>query len=331
MSALSAAYYYQQQKSDNFQCQHFLPVLNIPKRDYPLKTEVTYLFNKYCITEDALTFKDELTKEFLESNKFILVDHHKSPYSASAAAVFDHRPRDDTAVFDKNCLLNINAVGSCCTLIAELYLSSVEQQESCILNMLRSTIILDTVNFSEAAARATPKDHEICSALEKMLNNTEDCLEQRDSVFKDLVKARSDVTSLTAAQLLRKDLKLVQFTDGKTVALPGFPLRVQDFILKLSASEAVLEFAKEFDCAVVLLMGMFVDSEDKVHRDFGIINIKDEALSTALHNKIIELKEPQLMLDKLSNCDFLKGHFYKQNNIKVTRKHIMPIVKELAN
>ncbi|KAM7349269.1 exopolyphosphatase prune [Cochliomyia hominivorax] len=336
--AVSLAYFYQNNKKDLLnltQTNNFLPILNIPRRDYPLKTEVRHAFQENNIDDELLTFKDELSDTFLMNSTFVLVDHHVSPWSKNCIAIYDHRPKDERAKIPEKCQLNLNLVGSCATLIAEEFIKAnmLGAREKDILNLLRSTIVLDTVNFSETAARATPKDVEICLRLEETLQKYMS-LESRDILFECLVKARADVSSLTAAQLLRKDLKILTSSKDKSinVAIPGFPLPVQQFILKLNAVEDVKEFAKEFNCNVILLMGMYVQPEDNsVHRDFGLINISDNNLCESIKKRLLTLDEPNLNVETYKECNFMDGAFYKQNNIKITRKHILPIVKNVID
>ncbi|XP_037813656.1 exopolyphosphatase PRUNE1 [Lucilia sericata] len=337
--AVSMAYYYQKNRNSCLntpKAYNYLPVLNIPKRDYPLKTEVKYIFQENNISEEWLTFKDELNEDFLKDSAFVLVDHHVSPWLKNCIAIYDHRPKDAAAIISDKCDLHLNLVGSCATLVAEKFVNAkmLDASEKEILNLLRSTIVLDTVNFSESAARATPKDLEICLALEEVLEKF-NCLQNRETLFETLVKARADVGSLTASQLLRKDLKIL--TSNKNggninIAIPGFPLLVQHFISKSGAEDAVKEFAQEFNCSVVLLMGMFVQPEDNsVHRDFGLINISDSTMCESIKKRLLSLDEPNLCVELYNNCNFMDGSFYKQQNIKITRKHVLPIVKNILD
>lgn len=338
VSAISLAYYYQNNETEASHIthlKHFLPILNIPRRDYPLKTEVKYMFQKNNINDELLTFKDELNDDFLKNNQYVLVDHHVSPWTKKSIAIYDHRPKDELADIPDKCKVNLYLVGSCATLIAEEFIKSkmLGEIERDILNLLRSTIVLDTVNFSKDAARATPKDVEICSALEEVLEKSY-TLQSRDKLFEDLVKARADVSSLTASQLLRKDLKILSSSKDNSVkvALPGFPLPVQQFILKDNADEAIKEFSNEFNCSVVLLMGMYVHPDDNsVHRDFGLININNQELCETIKTRLLSLDELNLSVENCKDCNFMDGSFYKQFNIKVTRKHILPIIKKLID
>lgn len=335
--AITLAYYYQTNNSYTLRegIKYFLPVLNIPKRDFPLKTEVRYLFKLYNINDDELTFRDELNEDFMQRNTFVLVDHHNSPWLKNCVAIFDHRPKDKEAVISEECEVHIDMVGSCATLIADLYIKAkmISNTESVNLGLLRSTIILDTVNFSESAARKTPKDVQICSELENVLHQFGD-LHARDVLFETLIKARADISSLTASQLLRKDLKILTSSKDANIriAIPGFPLPVQHFILKSNAEGAVKELANEFKCSIVLLMGMYVHPIDgSVHRDFGVINIDNSPLRELIEKHLIVMDELTLLAQSYNECNFMEGSFYKQHNIKITRKHIIPILKKIID
>ncbi|XP_037936168.1 exopolyphosphatase PRUNE1 [Teleopsis dalmanni] len=335
VSALCLAYFYHENKLKSLTttAKNFIPILNIPRKDYQLKTEVNFLFNKYQIQVENLTFRDDMQDELIKRSEFILVDHHVSPFATHCAEVFDHRPLDETAKLPETCKTNIQLVGSCATLIGELFLKNISTENDINkyylpLELLRNTIILDTVNFSSAAGRATTKDSTVCEAIEKILHKT-DYNMSRSDIFDMLRTARADISHLTASQLLRKDLKIItNSNESLKIAMPGFPLQVQDFILKPQAAESLREFAMENNCAIVLLIGMFVREDDgTVKRDIGIININSPKLCAKIENELLNSKDPSLDLQHVNSCCFLGGQFYLQNNIKATRKHIIPIVK----
>lgn len=163
-------------------------------------------------------------------SKFILVDHHvATPLVANGSilAIFDHRPRDNNAQISADCNVKINEVGSCATLIADeiraLDQSFEDHRE--LVSFLRGPIVLDTVHFLESVGRAKPLDIEINAAIETTLGSTE---ADRLKLFNELIKARSDVSSLSTMQLLFKDLKIISNKDKSyVVAFPGFPILVE--------------------------------------------------------------------------------------------------------
>ena len=77
-------------------------MLNIPKEDYRLRTEVTYAFSKLNITEDMLVFRDSLDlMELNEAGKLALtlVDHNvlrgeEYVMESAVTEVIDHHQRE---------------------------------------------------------------------------------------------------------------------------------------------------------------------------------------------------------------------------------------------
>lgn len=150
--------------------------------------------------------------------------------AANVIEVIDHRPLDVNASFPPECRVILNEVGSCATLIADVIRSSVPVpgawRNYCdLLQLLHGTIILDTLNLSASADKARPLDVEMITEIEHIIFfDTKD----RKYLFNELVKARSNVDSLTTLQLLSKDLKIITNSSNVLiVAIPGFPILVQ--------------------------------------------------------------------------------------------------------
>jgi len=56
-----------------------IPVLNIPREEYRLRTEITYTMEKYFIPADDLIFIDEIDLKVMKDHgnlKVTLVDHN---------------------------------------------------------------------------------------------------------------------------------------------------------------------------------------------------------------------------------------------------------------
>lgn len=178
---------------------------------------------------------NEVSPELLNVSKFILVDHHvPTPFVANGQiiAIFDHRPRDTrNSQFSCDCKVTMNEVGSCATLIADeirVLNQSLENNRE-LIDFLRGPIVLDTVHFLESAGRTKPLDIEINGAIESTLGLTE---ADRLNLFNELIKARSNVSSLSTMQLLSKDLKIISNKDKSyVVAFPGFPILVEVSVL----------------------------------------------------------------------------------------------------
>ena len=78
-----------------------IPLLNIPQQKYYLRTETTFLFRNHGISDDLLTFCDDLDLHDLQRQqklKLSLVDHNVLPEKYSdlddyVISVTDHRPQ----------------------------------------------------------------------------------------------------------------------------------------------------------------------------------------------------------------------------------------------
>lgn len=160
--------------------------------------------------------------------------------------------------------------------------------------------------------------------------------EHRDNIFHELSNARKDVSSLTSYQLLLKDMKILENKESsKIVALPGFPMLVSEYLQKPNIEESIAMFVEKYTCDVVVLIGLTYDKSDNVQRDIGIIKCNDKE-STLLYERI----KQALIQSSNPNFDFeayipdrsdLKqvGEFFKQNNVKLSRKQIVPKVVEI--
>lgn len=163
-----------------------------------------------------------------------MVDHHVATSVTSndrTVEIIDHHPYDaKNAQVSVDCLLKLNEVGSCATLVAD-EVRTIEKSfanQNDLISFLRGPIVLDTINFSQSADKVRPLDIEINQEIEAALGLK---VEDRSKLYNDLVKARSDVSSLSALQLLSKDMKMITSSDkSNVIAIPGFPVLVEVFI-----------------------------------------------------------------------------------------------------
>jgi len=134
-----------------------IPMLNIPHEDVPLRTEV-----KFCLKENLskIPTRDDLKLDTLSNLQLVLVDHHvlqkqDSSLLPKIIEIIDHREQSSLATFPPDCQIKIDLVGSCSSLVADKVLKENYQDEFG-LELLRSTIITDTVNFSPKAKKQLP-------------------------------------------------------------------------------------------------------------------------------------------------------------------------------
>lgn len=270
---------------ENQSTERVLPILNIPRVDLPLKTEVVHLLKAQNINLDDIICRDEIELQNLvdeEKINLILVDHHLTPYGKKTISVIDHRPFDKNSNLNESCLKNIDLVGSCASLIADQIRKDVDLSVSSdfdeILKMLHVTTVLDTINFSKDADKARPLDVEVTEFIENHLK-LENPLNYRQKSFEDLVNARADVSTLNTLQILSKDLKIISNPKGTLkIALPGFPISVKEYIQMPGAEENVKKFAETNNLDLVCLLGMRCVG-NSCKRDLGFINFKNAELT----------------------------------------------------
>jgi len=99
-----------------------LPLLNIPREDVSLRTEVEFCLGKTLLSK--IPTRDEIEFDKLEKVQLVLVDHHKlieelAFLSPKILTIIDHRQEDPNADIPKECDKIIQLVGSCATLVSE--------------------------------------------------------------------------------------------------------------------------------------------------------------------------------------------------------------------
>jgi exopolyphosphatase len=336
ISSITLAYHLNQNPESHIIPQNFrnssftfAPIINAVKHQIPLKTEVTYWLKKYDIDPDILIAKDEL--DLSQISNFILVDHHISSFSSKVVSVLDHRPFDIKFSLSKECFKDIQEVGSCATLIGDTIIKNLKNEEKKqykqVFKLLYGPIVLDTINFNEAADKVRQLDKDVAEYIEKVLE-IQDISTERNKVYDELVFARADISSLNSLQLLSKDLKIISSEDGKVrVAIPGVP--VLQYLTMENAKESIQKFSEDENIDVVVLMGMIPVGES-IERFVGTIDIKNKKLFEDVIDAMKSMKNPELNLVE-KNANFMNGKFFQQFNIKASRKQILPVLKQLIN
>lgn len=142
----------------------------------------------------------------------------------------------------------------------------------------------------------------------------------RKSLFKELNAIKSAVSALDSYQLLFKDMKVIR----GAIAIPGFPIPVQEYIRMANAEGNVRRFASELNCEVVVLMGRSSKKGLK-RRDLALVNINDSKLFAKCKKSLKD--SPEFKFHQISS--FMDGPVYEQLNTKMSRKELVPILNQL--
>ena len=222
LSAILYAYYKQLKSNENEGI--YVPIVNVPQEDLSLRKELLFLLKPSHIEETSIVCIDQFNK-FFPSNQFnsninslqlksvVLVDHNRlidseKEFTPIVTEVIDHHA-DETHFLPNLSKKVIETVGSCTTLLSEIFLNdksiNIDNQ---IAKLLLATILVDTVNFDESAKKTTAKDVDMATLLTKIANvdSLSNDLFQKN-LFDEVNKEKSNIDSFTTNELLRKDYK----------------------------------------------------------------------------------------------------------------------------
>lgn len=301
-----------------------IPMLNIPLEDVPLRTEV-----KFCLKENLgkIPTRDDLNLTTLSNLKLVLVDHHVLQTQDLSllpriVEIIDHREQSPLAKFPPDCQITRELVGSCSSLIADKVLNE-NYQDDFGLELLRATIITDTVNFSSHAKKATALDISITEKIEKMLPNL---LPSRKTVFSDISNAKRDIQGFTTEQLFRKDLKIVPLPNETQAAVPSTLLLADEICKKfedVEELEAIFDkFCQRYNSQLLIIIGHNHGKRDilfyypEEHKNCSEL-VNDMKKSLLEHAEI----NAKVFKELSSRCLLIK-----QGNVTFTRKKILPIL-----
>lgn len=330
VSAISLAFFHTKNKNRPYQIRNheFIPMLNIKRGDLKLKTEVLYFFGLHGIESDNVLCKDEISDAVLNGSCHILVDHHVSPYRKTVKQVFDHRPLDKHSHFTDDCIVRIEEVGSCSTLIADYILQSEHtldrDDELQVLNLLYGPIVLDTINFDPIKTK--PLDILVMDKIVQLLNATDT---HREQLFRGLQAAQFGVESLTVYDLLERDLKVVVDPSGRhKIPIASMPVSVRQFTQMPDIANSVTDFHRKHNSFVIVVLGREL-VDDKIQRDFLVLNCSSGS-NSKLDTIVSRLRaEPSLEIDTLTpvdivGCSAIMGTL----PMKISRKQILPIIQK---
>ncbi|XP_048251060.1 protein prune homolog 2-like isoform X2 [Haliotis rufescens] len=305
----------------------FVPVLAIPRCQYQLHTEITYLLGRHDIPPDLLTFADDVDLASLAPHlQLTLVDHHVlrtqlSPLDQYVVCVIDHRPVEKH--LDKRVSCTIDLVGSCCTLVTE----EIARDDTFILDttvatLLLGTILTDTINMSEAAGKTTARDVAAIDTLKLILPQVD-----TQALFDGIHQAKTDVSGLSSHDLLKKDVKLVAGA-SLSIAMCSVMMSSQDLLHKEDVVAALGSFTAENAVDAVVMM-LLSTPRGEPHRELAVYS-PQRIYRQQIADVLECCSSPNLMLETVSDGPDDIAVF-NQGNVQASRKKVMPILKAFLN
>ncbi|XP_069806504.1 exopolyphosphatase PRUNE1 [Dendropsophus ebraccatus] len=327
VSAIALAYYLA--KTSSSKNLAYVPVLNIPREDFPLRTESTFFLKENRISPELLIFRDEIDLGGLyEAGRLglSLVDHNVLPRTDSfmedvVTEVIDHHILERRP--SRICQVTVELVGSCATLVTEKIVREAPHiLDSQLASMLQGTIVLDCVNMAPAAGKVTPKDTEYVTILESKFPD----LASRGAVFDSLQNAKFDVSGLTTDQMLRKDLKALVSRDIK-LAISAIYMNIEEFLIRKNLEKEMQDFCQRHHYNVIIAMAISFTSANEPMRQIAVYS-HEEALRAMVSKVLEEATTPSLELSLLPchHCNHITA--YSQGNVVASRKKVLPILKD---
>ena len=299
-----------------------LPVLNIPRQDYPLKTELVEALQTQGVAESDLVFRSDLEMSKIPNLQLILVDHNilsdeDHDYEDKVTEVIDHHKKETRC---ENAVIEM--VGSCSSLVLRQILKENPGfTDTTSLKLIHSTILIDTVLLDPDAKKVTDVDIEMVEKCEKLIGDVD-----RKEVFDKLIEAKRKVDHLNAKQLLRRDFKTLRTRESKNVCLSSVPMLAESWSLLESVDDHVQSFMSDGDFSLVMVLGSYFGDDTK-KRDFIIIG--DDSLTQVVIQALESSTDPELKLAKYENLMNKDFHGFSQGNVAASRKQIMPIAKSV--
>jgi exopolyphosphatase len=303
-----------------------VPVINIPRRDFILRTEAVYLFDVLGIDGTALLFIDEIdlgAPHRKQGLGLTLVDHNslskdQAGYGDAVEAIIDHH--EDMGRYPGAGLRRIEPVGSAATLVAEMML----RDQPALLDegtatLLLGTILLDTVNLSPSARRAALKDRDVAARLGAVAHRGPNAL------FDALQAAKFDVSNLRTADLLRKDYK--QWDAGRIMyGVSSVLTPLTNWIaMDPEIVDGLSAYLRSRDLNCLIAMMAYTGAGDAFRRELAVL-APDPALRARLRTLLRANVAGLSPIHPLGLKNAGHADFFTQEDLSLSRKKLQPIL-----
>ena len=352
-----------------------IPLVNIPARDLALRPELTTLLSHANLKPSDLITLDDLPSLPPSKTSWTLVDHNAltgplaSTYSGTAniTACIDHH--DDESFIPATATPRIiTKSGSCSSLVTThlhepwvqlaLFSSSIGaangQQSYLVIDDTHYTstwdaqvallalgaVLIDTQNLT-STHKVTKHDTQAVKLLEAFINMSPRMSPKydRDAFYAEIDTAKSDISALSLADILRKDYKSWSEGDlelGIASVVQGLPFLREKADAEAGSKDALVrtcvEFAKERSLGLFAVMTAFTNAKGDFERELLLLATEEGRASEAAKRfveksagdlKLVELDQPT---SKDESAVWLG--VWRQDNLEASRKQVAPSLRE---
>jgi len=324
-----------------------IPITNIPAEETKLRPELTALLKHADLTPSDLISLDDLG-DFSASlppgkTDWTLVDHNVllgelgEVYAESVVGVIDHHDSEGTIRSDAEPNI-IESAGSCASLVTEYCRSAWDalsentaKLDAQLAYLALGPILIDTVNL-QATDKITSTDLSALQYLEaKILHIHKDY--NRETFFRKLDTAKSDLNSLSLEEILRKDYKSWD-ESGLNLGISS-AVRSMDYLISKSQTsdfiEELLSFAKKREVDLYAIMTAHNEGEDFAREILLIAMASGKPQDAA--EKFSSSNSETLRLEAIPNADVdgskaVWFRLWTQKDTNSSRKQVAPMLRE---
>mmetsp|Transcript_12144 Transcript_12144/g.44303 ORF Transcript_12144/g.44303 Transcript_12144/m.44303 type:complete len:434 (-) Transcript_12144:95-1396(-) len=316
-----------------------VPVFNIPRADFALRTESVFLFGDLGVDVGSAIFIDDLDLAAIVDKagrgavEVALVDHnrlaaHQQVLQDYISRIVDHHDNENLYHVE-NQMRDVRPVGSCATMVAEAIAQWESDQANAtplsllkneaLTKLLSAAVLIDTSNLDAKVGRCLPEDVAVIKLLNGKVKSTE--LTQLYETLKD---AKFDQSSLSSRDLLRKDYK-EWVLNGTRVGISSVGISLTEWCAKEDAIGDDWEaWRLERQCDILLVMASFFTDGDTFNRQLAALGEKE---ATAALMDFMCLPENDLQLSPCLVHDGIPYSFV-QGNVRLSRKKVQPLVAQ---
>lgn len=170
----------------------------------PINPETTYLLKRFGVTAPKLLTAKEITKD----DQVVLVDHNETSQRLAElnqdqiVEIVDHHKANLN--LGKPIYLTFKTWGSSATIVYHLMKQNEVSPDKTLASLMLAAILSDTVGYKSATT--TQKDKEYGAELAKLAE-----IKDVAAFTLDIFKAKSDVSQLSAEQIVQNDYKVFEF------------------------------------------------------------------------------------------------------------------------
>lgn len=333
-----------------------IPLINIPRQDLRLRRDIVSLMQSHAITEDLLYFVDDVEKlNGFEKTDVILVDHCNIQGEELTAllkagkldvvGIVDHHA--DEGVFLNASPRIIHSNGSCSSLVFNYWQSKVGREilvkNSELVELLLAPLLIDTSGMTQKVEQG---DIDAFGAYQEIIDDKFNFIKSYvggtsedfyQTFYKQLKKAKKDMSGFSFSDILHKDYKQFTFSDGSSVGFSSIGKSLSWVLTKYDAAELKSTLANELKASkldMLVITSSYTQKEnDQYTREFCYYY----ETSNDTFDKLAELAKEPLQLDSnIYNLNQIQDvikktgiHIFNQVNIAASRKQVVPIVKEI--